>query len=108
MQRRRHGWIARDDAIVAAGLLPGAQTRGIPDFERQRAVVSCCGTAFLDVQDIRTISVNDLQRPDADVVVAEGRELWRHRRDDVDAVRLTSRNGGEQDTPQDGRQTRAT
>ena len=98
VERRRHRRVARDDAVLAAGLLARGERRRIPDLERQRAIVARGRTAFLGVQDVGTIPVGDLNRAHADACVAVRRELRRRRRHDVDVVLL--RENDQRDPPE--------
>ena len=49
VERRADRRVARDCAIIAAGLLSCEEGRGIPDLERQRAIVAKNRPAFFDV-----------------------------------------------------------
>ena len=59
VERGGHAGVARDRAVLAAGLLARSQRRGIPDLERQRAVVAGRRPAFLGVQDVGPVLVGD-------------------------------------------------
>ena len=61
VQRRSHRRVAGDDAIVAAGRLPGRQLRRIPDLQRQAAIVARTVSApGFGVEDVRTIAIGHL------------------------------------------------
>jgi len=88
VERHAQRRIARDGAVLAAGLLPRRQGRRIPDFQRQGPVVARDRTALFRVEDVGPVPVGGLDGANADVVRTVAGQFRRRRRHGIDAVLL--------------------
>ena len=80
--------IARDDAIRAAARRAGCQRRRVPDFQRQRSIVTSHRSGRHGVHDVHAVPINRGDRADPNRVAAIRRQFGSRRRHHVDAVLL--------------------
>ncbi len=83
-----YGEVARCRGISTAGYLAICELGGIPDFDREIAIVIRRITAFNGIQNVNLVRVGELQRSHADVVLSEVCESRSIVPDDVDAITL--------------------